>query len=105
MGILEGKNILVTGVTMRTSIAYAAVEIAQLATRQMRAVRDEALLGACVEQIEARAEELQKELDSQRHQGNSLKAADALLKLALGKQENRRFYYTPLSRVHQNAAP
>jgi enoyl-[acyl-carrier protein] reductase I len=29
MGILEGKNILVTGVTMRTSIAYAAVEIAQ----------------------------------------------------------------------------
>lgn len=28
MGILEGKNILVTGVTMRTSIAYAAVEIA-----------------------------------------------------------------------------
>ena len=29
MGILEGKDILVTGVTMRTSIAYAAVEIAQ----------------------------------------------------------------------------
>ncbi len=29
MGLLEGKNILVTGVTMRTSIAYAVVEIAQ----------------------------------------------------------------------------
>ncbi len=29
MGILEGKNILVTGVTMRTSIAYAVVDIAQ----------------------------------------------------------------------------
>ncbi|MDO8329854.1 MAG: hypothetical protein Q7T36_05215 [Fluviicoccus sp.] len=55
--------------------------------------------------MSGRAEELQKELDSQRHQGNSLKAADALLKLALGKQENRRFYYTPLSRVHQNASP
>lgn len=29
MGLLTGKNILVTGVTMRTSIAYAVVEIAQ----------------------------------------------------------------------------
>ena len=29
MGLLEGKNILVTGVTMRTSIAYAVAEIAQ----------------------------------------------------------------------------
>ncbi|MBB1510207.1 enoyl-ACP reductase FabI [Tessaracoccus sp. MC1756] len=29
MGLLEGKNILVTGVTMRTSIAYAVVDIAQ----------------------------------------------------------------------------
>ena len=29
MGLLDGKNILITGVTMRTSIAYAAVEIAQ----------------------------------------------------------------------------
>lgn len=29
MGLLEGKNILVTGVTMRTSIAYAVCEIAQ----------------------------------------------------------------------------
>jgi len=55
--------------------------------------------------MNVRAEELQKELDSQRQQGHSLKAADALLKLALGKQENRRYYYTPLSRVHQNAAP
>jgi replication initiation protein RepC len=44
--------------------ARTAVEIAQLATRQMRAVRDEALLGACVEQIEARAEELQKAVTS-----------------------------------------
>lgn len=29
MGMLDGKNILVTGVTMRTSIAYAVAEIAQ----------------------------------------------------------------------------
>lgn len=29
MGILDGKNVLVTGVTMRTSIAYAVVDIAQ----------------------------------------------------------------------------
>ena len=29
MGLLDGKNILITGVTMRTSIAYAAAEIAQ----------------------------------------------------------------------------
>lgn len=29
MGILEGKNILVTGVTMNTSIAYVAADIAQ----------------------------------------------------------------------------
>ena len=29
MGILEGKNILVTGVTMDTSIAYRVAEIAQ----------------------------------------------------------------------------
>lgn len=29
MGILEGKNILVTGVTMHTSIAYSVAEIAQ----------------------------------------------------------------------------
>ena len=29
MGILEGKNILVTGVTMDTSIAYRVTEIAQ----------------------------------------------------------------------------
>lgn len=29
MGILEGKNILVTGVTMNTSIAYAVADIAQ----------------------------------------------------------------------------
>ena len=29
MGLLEGKNILVTGVTMRTSIAYAVCDIAQ----------------------------------------------------------------------------
>ena len=29
MGILEGKNILVTGVTMDTSIAYRVAEITQ----------------------------------------------------------------------------
>ena len=29
MGILEGKNILVAGVTMNTSIAYRVAEIAQ----------------------------------------------------------------------------
>ena len=29
MGLLEGKNILVTGVTMHTSIAYSVAEIAQ----------------------------------------------------------------------------
>ena len=29
MGILDGKNILVTGVTMHTSIAYRVTEIAQ----------------------------------------------------------------------------
>ena len=40
--------------------AATAVEIAQLATRQMRQVRDESLLVGCVEQIEARADELGK---------------------------------------------
>ncbi|WP_296222355.1 plasmid replication protein RepC [uncultured Sphingomonas sp.] len=44
--------------------AYLAVEISQLATRQMRKVRDETLLTACVEQIEARAEELGKAVTS-----------------------------------------
>ena len=44
--------------------ARTAVEIAQLATCQMRAVRDEALLSACVEQIETRAEELRKAVTS-----------------------------------------
>ncbi|MBN2974438.1 hypothetical protein JW805_20835 [Roseomonas aeriglobus] len=38
--------------------AETVVEIAQMATRQMRMVRDEELLGACVEQIEERAETL-----------------------------------------------
>ena len=40
--------------------AGTAVEIAQLATRQMRQVRDENLLGDCVEQMEGRADELGK---------------------------------------------
>lgn len=40
--------------------ARTAVEIALLATSQMRCVRDEELLGACVEQMEARAEDLGK---------------------------------------------
>lgn len=40
--------------------ARTAVETALLATSQMRCVRDEQLLGACVEQIETRAEELGK---------------------------------------------
>ena len=35
--------------------AQSTLEVAQLATRQMRRVRDEALLGGCVEQLEARA--------------------------------------------------
>jgi replication initiation protein RepC len=38
--------------------ARTAVEISLLATRQMRNVRDEELLGGCVEQMEARAREL-----------------------------------------------
>ncbi|MFD1789261.1 plasmid replication protein RepC [Sphingomonas floccifaciens] len=38
--------------------AETVVEIALMATRQMRMVRDEGLLGACVEQIEGRAETL-----------------------------------------------
>lgn len=38
--------------------AETVVEIAQMATRQMRMVRDEELLGACVAQIEGRAETL-----------------------------------------------
>jgi replication initiation protein RepC len=40
--------------------ARTAVEISLLATSQMRGVRDEDLLGACVEQMEARADELGK---------------------------------------------
>ena len=40
--------------------ARTAVEISLLATSQMRGVRDEELLGACVEQMEARADELGK---------------------------------------------
>ena len=38
--------------------AATAVEISQLATQQMRQVRDECLLSSCVRQIEAKAEEL-----------------------------------------------
>ena len=40
--------------------ARTAVEIALLATSQMRSVRDEDLLSACVEQMEARADDLGK---------------------------------------------
>jgi replication initiation protein RepC len=40
--------------------AATAVEISQLATQQMRQVRDECLLSACVRQIEAEAEDIRK---------------------------------------------
>lgn len=40
--------------------AKTAVEIAQLATRQLRQVRDETLLGSCGDQLEARADGLEK---------------------------------------------
>lgn len=51
--------------------AGTAVEIAQLATRQMRQVRDESLLGACVEQIEGRADELGKSVTAAFELSNS----------------------------------
>jgi replication initiation protein RepC len=50
---------MIEGIDARTG-----VEIAQLATRQMRCVRDEVLLTACVEQIEACAAELQEAVTS-----------------------------------------
>jgi len=51
---------LVQDATIDGIDATTAVEIAQLATRQMRQVRDERLLGACVEQMEAQAGDLGK---------------------------------------------
>lgn len=45
------------------------------------------------------AQDLQKEMDAQQKQGHSLRAAEAILKMALTKPENRQYFYVPLLRV------
>ncbi|PTQ89053.1 TRAFAC clade GTPase domain-containing protein [Agitococcus lubricus] len=49
--------------------------------------------------LNGQATDLQKEMDSQQQQGHSLQAAEAILKLALSKPENRKYFYVPLLRV------
>ncbi|HQV22980.1 MAG: hypothetical protein H6996_09205 [Moraxellaceae bacterium] len=48
------------------------------------------------------AQDLQKEMDAQQKQGHSLRAAEAILKIALTKPENRQYFYVPLLRVGVN---
>ena len=50
--------------------------------------------------------DLQKELSVQQQAGHSLQAAEALLKIALRKPDNQKYYYVPLLRVssHESAA-
>jgi hypothetical protein len=49
--------------------------------------------------LNGHAEDLQKEMDSQQQQGHTLQAAEAILKIALSKPENRKYFYVPLLRV------
>jgi hypothetical protein len=41
-------------------------------------------------------------MDAQQQQGHSLKAAESILKMALSKPENRKYFYVPLLRVGIN---
>ena len=41
-------------------------------------------------------------MDSQQQQGQGLKAAESILKIALSKPENRKYFYVPLLRVGTN---
>jgi hypothetical protein len=56
--------------------------------------------------LNSRAGDLQKELSVQQQAGHSLQAAEALLKIALRKPDNQKYYYVPLLRVssHESAA-
>lgn len=52
--------------------------------------------------VGGRAQDLQQEMDSQQKQGHSLRAAESILKMALSKPENRKYFYVPLLRVGVN---
>ena len=52
--------------------------------------------------VGGRAQDLQNEMDAQQQQGHSLKAAESILKMALSKPENRKYFYVPLLRVGIN---
>ena len=52
--------------------------------------------------VNGRAQDLQQEMDSQQQQGQGLKAAESILKIALSKPENRKYFYVPLLRVGIN---
>ena len=52
--------------------------------------------------VNGRAQDLQQEMDSQQQQGQGLKAAESILKIALSKPENRKYFYVPLLRVGTN---
>lgn len=56
--------------------------------------------------LNSRAGDLQKELSIHQQAGHSLQAAEALLKIALRKPDNQKYYYVPLLRVssHESAA-
>ncbi len=52
--------------------------------------------------VGGRAQDLQHEMDAQQQQGHSLRAAESILKMALSKPENRKYFYVPLLRVGVN---
>ncbi|HNN27996.1 MAG TPA: hypothetical protein PKL36_02975, partial [Agitococcus sp.] len=49
--------------------------------------------------LNGRAQDLQNEMNQYQKQGHSLQVAESVLKLALSKPENRRYFYVPLLRV------
>ena len=52
--------------------------------------------------LNGRAQDLQNEMNQYQKQGHSLQVAESVLKLALSKPENRRYFYVPLLRVGAN---
>lgn len=52
--------------------------------------------------LQGQAEDLQHEMSIQQQQGHTLQAADATLKIALSKPENRKYFYVPLLRVNRH---
>ena len=49
--------------------------------------------------LNGRAQDLQNEMNQHQKQGHSLQVAESVLKLALSKPENRRYFYVPLLRI------